>query len=78
MMQMIQQVVRLEYHLKKCKRACNILQEKVGKLDVRLVKSYKKISLLNYIGKLLEKVVAEQLLQLLENVLKLYQGQMVV
>lgn len=41
-----------------------------------LVKSYRVISLLNCMGKVLEKVIAEQLSQLSENLLKLHQGQM--
>lgn len=40
-----------------------------------VVKSYKVISLLNCIGKLVEKVIVEQLFQLSENYFKLYQGQ---
>ena len=47
----------------------------MGKQDLTLVKSYRVISLLNFIGKLVEKVIAEQLSQLSENFLKLHQGQ---
>lgn len=41
-----------------------------------LVKSYRVISLLNCMGKVLEKVVAEQLSHFSENFMKLHQGQM--
>lgn len=41
-----------------------------------MVKSYKVISLLNCMGKALEKVIAEQLSQLSENLSKLHPGQM--
>ena len=39
------------------------------------MKSYKIINLLNCIGKVLVKVMAKQLSQMLENFLKLYQSQ---
>lgn len=41
-----------------------------------MVKPYRVISLLNCMGKVLEKVIAEQLSELSENFLKLHQGQM--
>lgn len=41
-----------------------------------LVKSYRVISLLNCMGKVLEKVIAEQLSYFSENFLKLHQRQM--
>ena len=44
------------------------------KRDLTLVKCYKIISLFNYMGKLMKKVIAKYLLQLLENFLKLHQG----
>lgn len=40
-----------------------------------LVKSYGVISLLNYMGKLVEKMIAEHLSQFSENILKQHQGQ---
>lgn len=76
MTQMIQQAIRLRYHPKEWKRVRDILLKKVGKRDLTLVKSYRIISLLNCMDKVLEKVIAEQLSQLLENFLKLHQGQM--
>ena len=75
MTQMVQQVIRLGYHPQKWKRARGILLEKGGKRDLTLVKSYRIISLLNCMGKFVEKVVAEQLSQFSENFLKLHQGQ---
>lgn len=41
-----------------------------------LVESYGVISLLNCMGKIVEKVVVEQLSQVLKNFLKLYLSQM--
>lgn len=48
----------------------------MGKRDLTLVNFYRVISLLNCIGKLVEKVIAEQLSQLSKNFLKLHQKQM--
>ena len=76
MTQMVQQAIRLGYHPREWKRARGILHEKGGKQDLTLVKSYRVISLLNCMGKLVEKVIAEQLSQFSENFLKLHQGQM--
>ena len=59
MTQIVQQAVRLEYHPQKWKQACGILLKKVEKRDLTLVKSYRVISLLNCMGKLVEKVIAE-------------------
>ena len=67
MTQIVQQTIQLEYHPREWKRACGILLEKEKKRDLTLVKSYKVISLLNCMGKVLKKFIAEQLLQLLEN-----------
>ena len=72
MTQIVQQVIRLGYHPQEWKRACGILLEKRRKRDLTLVKSYRVISLLNCMGKLVEKVVAEQLSQFSENFLKLH------
>lgn len=76
MTQMVQQANRLGYRPQEWKRARGILLEKGGKRDLTLVKSYRVINLLNCMGKLVEKVIAEQLSQLSENLLKLHQGQM--
>ena len=73
---MIQQAVRLGHHPEEWKRARGILLEKGGSRDFTLVKSYRVISLLNCIGKVLEKVVAEQLSQFCESFCKLHVGQM--
>lgn len=56
-----------------CKK---VLLEKPNKRDCALVKSYQVISLLNCLGKVIEKVVAEQLLQFCEANGKLYRGHM--
>lgn len=72
----IKHAVRLGYHLVEWKRARGILFEKREKRDLTLVKSYRIISLLNCRGKVLEKVIAEQLSQLSENFLKLHIGKM--
>ena len=72
----IQNAVRLHYHPKSWKQAQGILLEKNNKRDKSLVKSYRVISLLNCMGKLLEKVVAEELSLFCETHLKLHKGQM--
>ena len=73
---MIQQAIRLGYHPKAWKRARGILLEKGGKRDFGLVRSYRVISLLNCMGKILEKVIAEQLSEFCEAYSKLHPGQM--
>ena len=73
---MVQQAVRLGHHPEEWKRARGILLEKGGKRDFTLVKSYRVISLLNCMGKVLEKVIAEQLSQFCESFCKLHMGQM--
>ena len=73
---MVQQAIRLGYHSKAWKRARGILLEKGGKRDFGLVRSYRVISLLNCMGKVVEKVVAEHLSQYCEAYSKLHQGQM--
>lgn len=64
------------YHPKEWKKVRGILLEKREKRDLTLVKSYRVISLLNCISKILEKVIVEQLSQLSEYFLKLHLGQM--
>lgn len=76
MTKMVQQAIRLGYHPREWKLARGILLEKGGKRDLTLVKSYRVIILLNCMGKVLEKVVAEQLSCFSEIFLKLHQGQM--
>lgn len=56
---MVQQAIWLDYHPKKLKKAWGILLEKGRKQDLRPIGSYRVISLLSYMGKLVEKVVAK-------------------
>ncbi len=76
MTEMIKQAIQLGYYPKEWKRARSILLEKGGKRDLALVKSYRVISLLNCMSKVLEKFIVEQLSQLSENLLKLHPKQM--
>ncbi len=71
----VKSAIRLHYHPIGWKRARGILLEKNNKRDKSRVKSYRVISLLNCMGKLVEKVVAEQLSQFCESHQKLYVGQ---
>lgn len=73
---MVQQAIRLGYQPKRWKRARGILLEKEGRRDFSLVKSYRVISLLNCLGKVVEKVVAGLLSGHCEKFSKLHQGQM--
>ncbi len=63
----VKTAIRLQYHPKSWKCARGILLEKGNKRDRTIVKSYRVISLLNCIGKLVEKVVAEELGQFCES-----------
>lgn len=72
----VQNAVQLHYHPVNWKRARGILLEKGNKRDKSLVKSYRVISLLNCMGKLVEKVIAEELSRFYEINLKLHKGQM--
>ena len=56
---MIQQAIQLGYHPKAWKKKREILVKKSGKQDLELVRSYQVISLLNCLGKILEKVIAK-------------------
>lgn len=76
MTSMVQQAIRLGYHPREWKKARGTLLEKGGKRDFGLVRSYRVISLLNCMGKVVEKVVAEQLAQYCETYSKLHPGQM--
>ena len=73
---MVYYAIRLGYHPTEWKKARGILLEKGGKRDFRLIRSYQVISLLNCIGKVIEKVVAKQLSQYCEDNSKLHPGQM--
>lgn len=74
MTSMIQQAIRLGHYSEAWKKARGILLEKGGKRDFALVKSYRVISVFNYMGKLLEKGIAEQLSQFYEEFAKLHSG----
>ena len=54
----------------------NTSSKKKGKRDFGLIKSYRVISLLNCIGKVVEKVVAQELFCYCKNFSKLHQGEM--
>ncbi len=73
---LIYHAIRLGYHPKEWKKARGILLEKGGKRDFGLVKSYRVISLLNCIGKVIEKVVATKLSQYCKKYSKLHSGRM--
>ena len=73
---MVQQAIRLGYHPKEWEKSRGILLEKGGKRDLSLVRSYRVISLLNCMGKVVEKVVANQLSDYCETFSKLHPGQM--
>ena len=73
---MVYHAIRLGYHPREWKRARGILLEKGGKRDFRLVRSYRVISLLNCMGKVVEKVVAKKLSQYCEDYSKLHPRQM--
>ena len=73
---LVQQTIRLGYHPKEWKKGRGILLEKGGKRDLGLVRSYQVISLLNCLGKVVEKLVAERLALYCETHSKLHSGQM--
>ena len=66
--------IRLGYHPIEWKKARGILLKKGGKRDFGLVRSYRVISLLNCMGKVVEKVVAKGLSQYYEDYSKLHPG----
>lgn len=71
---MVRHSIRLGYQPKRWEKAQGILLEKGEKQDLSLVKSYKVISLLNCLGKVVEKVIAVLLSQFCEAFSKLYLG----
>ena len=73
---LVQQTICLQYHPRSWRHAKGILMEKPNKRDRTLVKSYRVISLLNCLGKVVEKLVAEMLSQFCETKGSLHQGQM--
>ena len=68
--------MKLQYHPKQLKNAKSVLWEKLNKGDSALVKSYLVISLLNFLGKVVEELVAEQILQFYESNEILHNNQM--
>lgn len=58
---LMQQAIRLQYHPKLWRHAKGIFLEKPNKRDRTLIKSYRVISLLNCLGKVVKKLVAEKL-----------------
>ena len=72
----IQNAIRLGYQLKQGKKARGILLEKRRKQNLSLVKSYRIISLLNCMGRIVEKVIVAQLLHYREKFAKLHPGQL--
>ncbi len=73
---MVYHTIRLGYHPREWKKDRSILLEKREKQDLELVRSYRVISLPNYMGKVVEKVVAKALFQYCEDYSKLHPGQM--
>lgn len=69
---MVYQTIRLGYDLMEQKRAQKILFEKGRKQDFGLIRSYQVINLLNFIGKIVEKVVAKKLSHNCEEYFKLH------
>lgn len=69
------QTLRLQYHPKNWRHTRGVLIEKSKKRDRTLIKSYRVISLLNCLVKVVEKLVAEQLSQFYERFGKLHKGQ---
>lgn len=51
---LVQHSIRLGYHPKEWKKAQGVLLEKAGKRDFGLIISYRVISLLNCMGKVIE------------------------
>lgn len=71
---LVQHAIRLQYHLQPWRYAKGILMEKPNKRDWILVKSYRVISLLNCLGKMVEKLVVKKLSEFCEGKGKLYKG----
>lgn len=63
---LVQQTIRLQYHPRSWRHAKGILMQKPNKRDRILAKSYRVISLLNCLGKVVERLVAEMLSQFCE------------
>lgn len=73
---LIRQCIRQGHHPHAWRTAKGVLLRKPNKIDHSQVKSYRVISLLNCLGKVAEKVVADLLSEWCESSGKLHQGQM--
>lgn len=69
-----QQAIRLQYHPQLWRHVKRILMEKPNKRNRTFVKSYRVISLLNCLGKVVEKLVPEKLSRFCETQGKLHRG----
>lgn len=72
---MVYYAIQLNYYPTEQKKAQKILFEKRRKQDFRLVRSQQVISLLNYIGKVVNKIVAKKLSHYDKDYFKLHPGQ---
>lgn len=70
------QAIQLQHQPQRWRHTKGVLLEKPNKSDRTLVKSYRVISLLNCLEKVVEKVVAAKLAQFCEENKKLHKGQM--
>lgn len=73
---LVQQTIYLGYYLKEQKKSHGILLKKDRKRDPGLIQLYQIIILLNCFGKIVERVVAQQLALYCETYSKLHSGQM--
>lgn len=72
----VTQAIRLQYHPQQWRNAKGVLLEKPNKRDRTLVKSSQVISLLNCLGRVVKKLVAQQLAQFCKANRKLHKDQM--
>ena len=73
---MVYHAIQLGYHPTEWKRAQRILLQKGEKRDFGLIRFYRAISLLNYMGKVVEKLVANKFFLYCKNYSKLHLRQM--
>lgn len=71
----VQHVIRLGYHPKKWRKARGILLQKPSKRDFGLARLYLVISLINFMRKVVEKVVTEQFSRYCEIYIKFHPGE---
>ena len=76
-MELIRTHIRLDMHLRQWKTTRGVTNPKPGKNDYSLAKSYRAISLLNCLGKMVEKVAAMMVSTHYEATGRLYPGQYV-